>query len=360
MPRKQGALKLRKAQKTLVPGPLKAEAGRARPIENHTARPPLRRIWAIHALVRKGNFPNCSTLAKELEVTPKTIQRDIVFMREQLSMPLEYDGKRFGYYYTRAVESVPGLQVSQGELVALLIAQKALDQNLGKPFEAPLRSACMKIADSMGESVSVDFGDLDEAISFRKSGTSEIDSHVFQLTSEAVTTSRELSFLYSKLNADSPEKRRVRPYHLACISQQWYLFAFDVKRDALRTFVLARMQKAALEKTKFQRPVNFSIDRLLSNSLDVFQGGDVTQKVRIRFDSWAAKLVKERVWHASQRVTPLPEGCLEVSFELSNLEEVELWVLGYGSRAQAIAPPALVERLRQNVERMLLNYGGSK
>jgi proteasome accessory factor B len=86
----------------------------------------------------------------------------------------------------------------------------------------------------------------------------------------------------------------------------------------------------------------------------------VTQKVRIRFDAWAAKLVKERVWHASQRLTPLPEGCLEVSFELSNLEEVERWVLGYGFRAQAIAPPALVERLRQNVERMLLNYGGPK
>ena len=67
---------------------------------NQMARPPLRRIWAIHALVRKGNYPNCSTLAKELEVTSKTVQRDIVFMREQLSMPLEYDGKRFGYYYT--------------------------------------------------------------------------------------------------------------------------------------------------------------------------------------------------------------------------------------------------------------------
>ena len=326
---------------------------------NQMARPPLRRIWAIHALVRKGNYPNCSTLAKELEVTSKTVQRDIVFMREQLSMPLEYDGKRFGYYYTRAVESVPGLQVSQGELVALLIAQKALDQNLGKPFEAPLRSACMKIADSMGESVSVDLGDIDDAISFRKSGAIEIDSNVFQLTSQAVTTSRELSFLYSKLTSDAPEKRRVRPYHLACISQQWYLFAFDIQRDALRTFVLTRMGKTVLERAKFKRPLNFSIDRLLSNSLDVFQGGDVTTKVRIRFDSWAAKLVRERVWHASQRLTQLPGGCLEVTFDLANLEEVERWVLAYGSRAQALEPPELVERLRQNAERMLEFYSAA-
>jgi proteasome accessory factor B len=295
-------------------------------------------------------------LAKELEVASKTVQRDIVFMREQLSMPLEYDDKRFGYYYTRPVESVPGLQVSQGELVALLIAQKALDHNLGKPFEAPLRSACMKIADSMGEAVSVDLGDLDEAISFRKSGSIQIDSTVFQLTSQAVTTSRELSFLYSKLTSDVPEKRRVRPYHLACISQQWYLFAFDIQRDALRTFVLARMGDTVLERARFKRPLNFSIDRLLSNSLDVFQGGDVTRKVRIRFDAWAAKLVRERMWHASQRLTNLPGGRLEVTFDLANLEEVERWVLGYGARAQAIEPPELVERLRKNVQRMLELY----
>ena len=43
----------------------------------------------------------------------------------------------------------------------------------------------------------------------------------------------------------------------------------------------------------------------------------------------------------------------------ANLEEVERWVLAYGSRAQALEPPELVERLRQNAERMLEFYSAA-
>ena len=44
------------------------------------------RVLEIHKFVQTGRHPNCSTLAAEIEVTPKTIQRDITFMRDQLGL----------------------------------------------------------------------------------------------------------------------------------------------------------------------------------------------------------------------------------------------------------------------------------
>ncbi len=44
----------------------------------------MQRIYVIHEAVKEGTYPNCRTLAERLEVTDKTVQRDITFMRDEL------------------------------------------------------------------------------------------------------------------------------------------------------------------------------------------------------------------------------------------------------------------------------------
>jgi proteasome accessory factor B len=317
----------------------------------------LERITAIHSSILSGKLPNCRKLSEELSVTPKTIQRDIEFMRDRLRLPVAYDGSRHGFYYSSPVSNVVGLDVSEGEVAALLIAQKALHQHRGTVYEAPLRSACAKLAASLGGTVSVDLGNLDKAISFRETGTTEVDASVFESVSTAATSCREISFSYLKLKADQPEERRCRPYHLACINNQWYLFGHDLDRNALRTFVLARMSGARLLETRFERPRDFSIDELLADSLDVFRGDGQLREIRVQFDAWGARLVRERRWHSSQRVTDLPDGGVEVSLQLSSLPEVERWILGYAGHARAVWPPELVQRMQRAAQDLARIYG---
>src|SRR6476660_8007892 len=64
-------------------------------------------MMRIHAQLKAGEYPNCRKLAEELEVSTKTIQRDIDFMRDQLGLPIEYDQLHFGFIYTRPVPSFP-------------------------------------------------------------------------------------------------------------------------------------------------------------------------------------------------------------------------------------------------------------
>src|ERR1700749_3315322 len=92
------------------------------------SRPPLVRMMKLHAQLQARKFPNCRKLAHELEVSSKTIQRDIEFMRYQLGLPIEYDQLHFGFVYTEPVAGFPNIQVTEGEVVALFVAQKALQQ----------------------------------------------------------------------------------------------------------------------------------------------------------------------------------------------------------------------------------------
>ena len=334
--------------------------GRVRKIKPETpeqfSRPPLARMMQLHAQLQARKFPNCRKLAHELEVSSKTIQRDIEFMRYQLGLPIEYDQLHFGFVYTEPVANFPNIQVSEGEIVALFVAQKALQQYCGTPFEAPLRAAFRKIEHGLKDRITFSWSDLNAAISFRSAGQSLADLEAFEVLSHAVLESAEIEFRYRKLRGTAAETRRVRPYHLGCVDNQWYLFAFDLDRKQLRTFALPRIREPRRTGVRFRRPANFSIGKFLESSFGVFQG-DGRTTVRVRFQSFAAQLVRERMWHHSQKIKELRDGGLELQLRLGSLEEIERWILSWGDQAEVLEPARLQQRLAEVGRKFVAQYG---
>ena len=311
----------------------------------------------LHQQLQAKNFPNCSSLARELEVSTKTVQRDIDFMRDRMGLPIEYDPVNFGFFYTDSVTSFPNIKVSLGEIMALFVAQKALAQYQGTSFEKPLKAAFEKLTESLSQEFTFNLGDMEAAISFKGLGTSVSDIELFEAASKAVMNSCELHFEYKKIGGDRHQPRRVQPYHLGCIENQWYLFAFDTSRQQLRTFVLSRMRKARNTNIKFTRPAEFSIDKHLSSSFGVFTSSSVKpRKIRIRFDAFASQIIGERRWHRSQKLKPLENDALELSLELGNLEEVERWILSWGTHAKVLAPKELALRVGETAKAIAASY----
>lgn len=306
-------------------------------------RPPMERMWRIHQTLSGGGYPNCTGLSEELEVSAKTVMRDLEFMRDRLGLPLEYDAGKHGYFYTAPVRDFPTMKVSQGEVAALLLAQKSLEQFRGTPFERPLAGAFRKLSQSLGGEMEVTWHELEQALSVRRSGVGLADMQVFDSLAKAVTGREEVEFSYHKLSGDKRERRTVRPYHLGCIEDQWYLFAHDVSRGAVRTFALPRITDVEKTGEKFKRPKDFSVGKMLEGSFAVFEGRDAKQ-VRIVFGGVAARLVPERVWHATQKVVrrgPKTELVMKVGIS----PDLVQWILGWGGEAEVVAPSELRERV---------------
>lgn len=78
------------------------------------SRPPLERMMRIHNAIASGDHPNASSLALEFEVSTKTIQRDIDFMRDRMGLPIEYCARSYGFRYTEPVDAFPTLQITEG------------------------------------------------------------------------------------------------------------------------------------------------------------------------------------------------------------------------------------------------------
>jgi predicted DNA-binding transcriptional regulator YafY len=302
-----------------------------------TTRPPMDRMNRIFQAIKAGRFPNRPKLAADIEVTTKTIQRDVDFMRDRLNLPIAYNDKHHGYEFTQPVESFPLVELSEAELISVFVAQKALIQYRGTPFETPLRSAFDKLVASLEGKITLAWDDLDSCISFRNFEVVPADLKTFQAVSEAVRKSVSLAFEYKKLNASSFQKRTVEPYHLACIQNQWYCFGYDVDRREMRTFVMARMRGVVPTGETFKKTANFSLEAHLRDSLGVFSAKG-KHNIRIRFDRFAAQLVRERIWHAGQSLQELTNGEVELRITLSSLLEIEPWLLSWGrSNSKAVA-----------------------
>jgi len=305
----------------------------------------------IHQSLSSGNFPNASTLAREIEVATKTIHRDIEFMRDRLNLPVEFDPGKNGYHYIGEVSAFPTMQISEGEIFALVVAEKALQQYRGTSFEKPLLSAIKKMESALPDTISLNLADIEQTISFRTRVEPILDLKIFDTLAKAAAQRKQLELVYRKPGQPA-EKRIVDPYHLANINGEWFLFAFDHARQDVRTFVPARIKSAALTGKEFDRPQKFSLEKRLRDSFGV-HSGEGEFEVVVRFNARAADYIREKKWHASQSLRERKDGSLELKMKLSSLAEVERWVLSWGGDAVVVKPRELAAAVRESARRIL-------
>jgi predicted DNA-binding transcriptional regulator YafY len=313
---------------------------------NGETRRPIERIFAIHQAIRRGGFPNCRTLAEQIGVTQKTVQRDVSFMQRDLGLPLVYDSLRHGYHYEQPVTDFPLIRVSVEDIVSLFLAKKALEPLQGSPLEATLRDSFRRLSSSLSGEVSFQWSDLDEVFSARDSGIVPADVALFEKVARSILESCELRFDYRKIDGEKWEPRRLQPYHLTEFDGGWYVIGYDPDRKARRTFALQRIRKARPAKVRFLRPADFSLSDHLGGSFGVWHNPadrGRRRRIKLRFTGWAARLVSERRWHPSQQIdwNGNLDDELIMNLELSSFEEIRRWIVSWGPQVEVLEPEEL-------------------
>jgi predicted DNA-binding transcriptional regulator YafY len=314
--------------------------------ESVQSRPPLERMYRLFHLIQQGEYPNCTQLAKEFEVSTRSIKRDVDFLKCRYHLPIEYDNQRYGYYFSKPVKEFPTVPITEAEMFALFIAHKAVGQYRGTAFEHPLETAFRKLTAQLGTQAHFSLGNLEQALSFRPFAPEDVDLTIFQSLTEATQKQRIVEFDYKGLGKERTLGRRVQPFHVACVDNRWYLIGHDLGKKGMRTFALTRMQQIKMTDKPFTRPADFDANAYLQGSFGIFKGEENFQVI-VDFDSWAADLIRERKWHPTQQLIELPDGQLRLTMQLNNLEEVERWILSWGEHATVLEPKELRNRLHE-------------
>jgi len=310
-------------------------------------KPQVPRLLKIHDYLnrsyRNGDRVNCRILGEICGMSPKTIQRDVNYMRDTLDLPIEYDYTDKSFVYTHEVLNFPlGHNLSYEERVALVVASKTLNVFFGMGFGEELTSAFQKITGGLlidGEDLQSE--SLDVYFSVRTPGAGIVrDQKLFNAVRRALLNHQDLHVEYQAKGRPAFTERRLHPYHLACVENRWILVALDVEKNEVRTYVLARMRNPLTPGTKFKRPIGFDPVKHLGTSFGVWTGKGETI-VELEISAEGSHHVTERHWHDTQHVTSLPGGAVKVTFALSDLNDVTRWILGFGGDIEVLKPAEL-------------------
>jgi len=310
-------------------------------------------IW-FDKRARSGRYPNASSLAERFEISRRTAQRDIEFMRDRLAAPLAYDASRKGYSYEDQTFTLPSIFLSTDEISSLLIARKVLRDisggNLGRKLSDIIRklTACLDDYHEGGL-------DMDGIISLQHIEYLPAEKAVFRTVLEGCIKRKRLLLAYGARAIEDEEKRRVDPYHVFNYKGTWHLLAYCHKRRGIRDFVLARIFSVALTDEQFERPKDFDPDEYFRTSFGLYRGGR-RYRVRLKFISGSEYWVSGRVWHEDQEVRVQKDGSILLTFTATGLTEVKSVVMKYGSLVEVISPKVLREMVREEAAKTARLY----
>ena len=99
-------------------------------------------------------------------------------------------------------------------------------------------------------------------------------------------------------------------------------------------------------------PADFSLDDFLEHSWKIFTG-DGHYEVHLRFDKSLAPLILNARHHPGEEVSKRRDGSVDYKVELSSLEEIARWVVGFGGKCRVVGPMALNQQIESLARQVL-------
>jgi len=307
-----------------------------------------KRIHEVDRLIREGTYPSVKKLAQELEVSNRTILRDLAHIRDHWYTTLAYSRKRGGYYYTEPNYGIPAIHFSEQELLALLIARHALMHSAGIPLEEHLEKAFAKITNSLPEDQGPSQEELEKHYSFRFGSSRPVDPIILDCIIKAIQKHRCLELKYYGLTRDEVTTRTIEPYHLDNLRGDLFLVGFCHLRKEMRIFSVNRIQTCHALSRTFSIPADFSYEEFIRDAFGILRTEE-PEEVLVEFRGFEARLVRERRWHPSQVLEDGPDGSLRIRLRVTGMEEVMRWVMACGKEARVLEPAWLARQVEQEL-----------
>lgn len=309
-----------------------------------------RRINQIDDIIRRGTNPSAAQIAKELDVSLRTVNRDLNNMRDFYYAPLEYDTNKRGWYYKDPNYFIKYIQFEEGELFSLSLFDTLLLQYKNTPLEENLRSVFEKIRTSLPDTVSIDSRFLDDSVTYIPDALAPINKEVFDTVFSAVNKGLTLTFDYKPLQKTTYMERKFNPYHIICQRGNWYAIGFCHLKNEVRIFSFSRMKNVQLTKEHFKVPETFNAKDYIDKTMGVWLSAKTKHKVRLLFSSEIGTFAAEHIWHENQTVKQNADGSVEVSFETTQLPEVKRMVLGQGRTVKVLEPKELIQDIINEIK----------
>jgi len=304
----------------------------------------MERILWFDQQIRAEQFPNARAMAEQFEVSSKTAQRTINFIRDRLHGPIEYDPQRRGFHYREADFVLSVARFNEEDILVLLLARKLLSSSIGGAVGMAVKGLGRSLAKAL-DSRCLTFQRIEEGFSALWHGHRPAQAQTFRHVSTALLETLRICFSYHTAAMKNSVERTVQPHHLQHYMGSWLLIAWCELREEWRKFYLCRIDALRILDTTFVPRPRQEWGHHVEGAFGVFQGKE-TQEVRLLFSPFMARYIREQVWHPDQFIPLRSRVVVGVGGEGSPPREVEHLSLIHVIRPEEIRAehdPRLIE-----------------
>lgn len=317
----------------------------------------LLRQWVLlRTLSSQGGRAGVKLLAERAGVSEKTVRRDLDLLCRAGFPIQETTGKFNRKTYDLQTADLPQLGFTYDEALAFFFCRRAVLPLAGTLISESANAAFRKIQASLGERAAKYVEKmLDRVHQTHVGGAYAGKAELIDQLQIAIEECKATFITYHSSRSSEPLTYDIHPYGLTEHRGSLYVVGHSQQHGEIRHWKVDRIEATEMTKMPFRRPKDFRLDEHFADSLGVYQGkGHV--RVRARFAPSAARYIREKQMHASQRITPERDGAALAEWTLSSTVEIKSFLLSFGAAAEVLEPEELRAEMAAEAGRLLANY----
>lgn len=246
---------------------------------------------------------------EHIDISTRTLQRDMKDIRLELGISIEYSRSNRGYY-------IPTDEEQESEIERVL-----------EPFD-------------ILNSLNADNGL--QAFVFPEHRKASGTEHLYGLI-YAIKNKLKVEIRYKKYHEATASVYMIEPYALKECRGRWYLLGM---KDVLKTFGLDRIEDFTILREHFRQDNALQVEKLFLESFGIILREDLpVEKVVLAFDRYDGAYLKSLPLHHSQKILIDNENEFVIELKLKITSDFIMELLSRSNSLWVIAPQSLREHI---------------
>jgi predicted DNA-binding transcriptional regulator YafY len=305
------------------------------------------RLLRLLSLFQAQRYWSGADLAERLEVTPRTLRRDVDRLRS-LGYPVHSSTGTAGGYQLGAGANLPPLLLDDEEAVAVAVGLRTAASGTVTGIEEASVRALAKLEQVLPSRLRRRVTALNSFIVQLASAGPTVDAAALSLIAGACRDYEMLRFNYQSRDG-SPSVREVEPHRLVHTGRRWYLVAWDAGRNDWRTFRVDRIQPKIFAGARFvpRQPPDGDYAAYVSRSVSY---APYPHQAKVKLHA-PVEMAAERIPAAVGMLEAIDGHTCMLHTGASSLDTLSIFIALMGFEFEVQEPPELKERIRQLAER---------
>jgi predicted DNA-binding transcriptional regulator YafY len=305
------------------------------------------RLLRLLSLFQAQRYWSGADLSERLEVTPRTLRRDVDRLRS-LGYPVNSTSGAAGGYQLGAGATLPPLLLDDEEAVAVAVGLRTAASGTVTGIEEASVRALAKLEQVLPSRLRRRVAALHSFIVPLANRGPMVDAATLSVIAGACRDCEKLRFGYRSRDG-SATTREVEPHRLVHTGRRWYLAAWDVGRENWRTFRVDRIEPKLSTGARFapRQPPDGDFAAYVSRSVSY---APYPHRAVVTMHA-SVEAVTERIPPSAGILEAIDDHTCVLHTGGVSLDTLSVYLALIGFDFEVREPPELIERIRWLAER---------